>query len=84
MKVGPGSVRLRARFTTYTPSPAHNAAAARVIIRPDIAALFPLAVSSGVYWRKGAGTILTVRMILLGSVAEAKAVSSLSAAHAES
>jgi hypothetical protein len=72
MKVGPGSVRVKARFTTYTPSPAHIAAAARVIIRPNVAALFPLAVSSGVYWGKGAGTILIVRMTLLGSAAKAK------------
>jgi hypothetical protein len=72
MKVGPGSVRVEARFTAYTPSPAHIAAAARVISRPDIAAIFPLAVSSGIYWGEGAATILTVYMILLGPVAEAK------------
>jgi hypothetical protein len=72
MKVGPGSVRVKARFTAHTPSPAHIVAAARVISRPDIAAIFPVAVSGRVYWREGAGTILTGRMILLGPVAEAK------------
>jgi hypothetical protein len=65
-------VRVKARFTTYTPSPAHIAAAARVIGRPDIAAVSPVAVSGGVYRGEGAGTILIVCMILLGPVAEAK------------